>query len=350
MSASPEPDDRPRGLRYSFRALGHRNFLLFWLSAIVSNSGTWLSNLTIPFVLYELTGNALWVGFAAVAQYVPYVIMGPWGGALADRYSRRSILLVTQSAMALTAIALFASWSLGMREPLLILVFVAANAVINGLNMPSWQAFLNDLVPREDLRSAIALNSIQNNASKAIGPAIGGLLLATIGPAFAFLINALSFVAVIVALTFVRPIVRERIARAALRSSVLREIWEAARYAFAHPGIRIAIIASLVFSVFGNPIYTLTVILASDVYQVDAAGLGLLNAAIDQFECTVADRRQVAQVLTDRDEAQLMPGEPRDVAERQIPAAPGAFAQVEDARAAHQRVVDVEERDRRSAR
>src|SRR5690606_5425020 len=110
---------------------------------------------------------------------------------------------------AAVAVGLFLAWQAGMREPLAILAFVFGTGVINGLNQPSWQAFLNDLVPRDDLRSAIALNSIQTNASKAIGPAIGGVLLATVGPAFSFLINACSFLAVIVALLLVQPLVRE---------------------------------------------------------------------------------------------------------------------------------------------
>lgn len=278
MSDAPR-EEEPSGLRYSFRALRHRNFLLFWLSSIVSNSGTWLSNLTIPFVLYQVTGSALWVGYAAIAQYLPYVVMGPWGGALADRMSRKHVLLVTQSVMALVAIALFVAWSVGVRDPLVILVFVVANAFVNGLNMPSWQAFINDLVPREDLRSAIALNSIQVNASRAIGPAIGGLLLAAVGAAFAFLINALSFVAVIIVLFLVK-VLNEVPTGKARRGGVMRDIIEAGRYAFEHPGLRMSIIVSVLFSVFGNPIYTLTVILADDVYRVDPFGLGMLNAAI----------------------------------------------------------------------
>ncbi len=273
-------DDQPSGLRYSFRALRHRNFLIFWLSSIVSNSGTWLSNLTIPFVLYQVTGSALWVGYAAIAQYLPYVLVGPWGGALADRMSRKHVLLVTQSVMAVVALALFVSWQFGLRDPLLILVFVAGNAFVNGLNMPTWQAFVNDLVPREDLRSAIALNSIQVNASRAIGPAVGGILLATVGAGAAFLINALSFVAVIAALFMVQPLARAVAAASAARQSILREIGEATRYAFQHPGLRMSIVVSVLFSVFGNPIYTLTVILADEVYQVDPLGLGLLNAAL----------------------------------------------------------------------
>lgn len=288
MSKAAAAGEPSSGFRYSFRALRHRNFLLFWLSAIVSNSGTWLSNLTIPFVLYQITGNALWVGFAAVAQYVPYVLVGPWGGALADRVPRKRILLVTQSAMAAVAIGLFFAWQSGMREPLGILAFVFGASIINGLNQPSWQSFLNDLVPRDDLRSAIALNSIQTNASKAIGPAIGGVLLATVGPGFAFLINSLSFVAVIVALVLVRPIVRDRLSQGVLGGGILREIGSAVRYGFTHPGIRVAIIASMLYAVFANPIYTLTVILAHDVYRVDATGLGMLNAAIGVGAIAVA--------------------------------------------------------------
>lgn len=281
-------DKHPSGLRYSFRALRHRNFLVFWLSAVVSNSGAWLSNLTIPFVLYQLTGNALWVGYAAIAQYVPLVLIGPWGGALADRIARKQVLLITQSAMAVFAFGLFASWQLEFREPLVILGFVAGTAFVNGLNLPSWQAFINDLVPREDLRSAVALNAVQLNATRAIGPAIGGILLATAGPGVAFLINALSFAAVIVALLLVQPITRQTKVAIGVPSSSAWAIIDAIRYTFRHPGLRMTVILAMLFSLLGNPIYTLTVILADDVYGVDPLGLGLLNAALGVGAIAVA--------------------------------------------------------------
>lgn len=280
MESSENPADQPSGLRHSFRALKHRSFQIFLVGAVVSGTGTWLSQLVIPFVLYQITGNALWVGYAAVAQFLPYVLCGPWGGALADRMPRKRVLLITQSAMAGMALVLYISWELGLRDPFWIVVIIAGNGIINGLNMPSWQAFLNDLVPRDDLRSAVAINSMQFNVSRAIGPAIGGLLLATVGAGTAFLINALSFIAVIIALLLIQPIARDGGAVTFVRKSILRETWDAARYAFGHPGLRITIVVSMLFSIFANPIYTLTVILSDDVYGVDPLGLGLLNAAL----------------------------------------------------------------------
>ena len=195
----------PVGFRQGMRAMRHRDFRIFFIGAIISNSGSWLQNLAVPFVLFELTGKAIWVGLAGFAQFIPSFFLGPVGGALADGNDRRKVLLATQTAMAAAAFLLWGVWVLDWREPALILVIVALTGVFAGLNIPSWQAFVPALVPREDLASAITLNSTQFNAARAIGPALAGVLLAVAGPAWAFFLNGLSFVAVLVALAMVRP-------------------------------------------------------------------------------------------------------------------------------------------------
>ena len=201
----------PVGFRQGMRAMRHRDFRIFFIGAIISNSGSWLQNLAVPFVLFELTGKAIWVGLAGFAQFIPSFVLGPLGGALADGNDRRKVLLATQTAMAAAAFLLWGVWVLDWREPALILVIVALTGVFAGLNIPSWQAFVPALVPREDLASAITLNSTQFNAARAIGPALAGVLLAVAGPAWAFFLNGLSFIAVLVALAMVRPVPNERV-------------------------------------------------------------------------------------------------------------------------------------------
>ncbi|HVM40875.1 MAG TPA: MFS transporter, partial [Acidimicrobiia bacterium] len=116
-SAGDAPVTKGRGLRHAFRALRHRDFALFWSGALVSNVGTWMQNVTVPFVLYELTDSAAWLGFAAFLQFLPMMMMGAVGGVLADRFSRKKILLVTQTGQMGVALALWALWTSGGAEP-----------------------------------------------------------------------------------------------------------------------------------------------------------------------------------------------------------------------------------------
>jgi MFS family permease len=193
MSApGPRPRCRP-GRPARLTAFRYRNFSLFWTRALVSNTGTWVQNITVPFVVYQITGQAFWVGFTSFLQFLPIVIMGPVGGALADRYHRRSVILVTQTIQAGLALALFAAWVTDHQTLPVIIVLVALSGIVTGINIPSWQSFVSELVPRDVLLNAVTLNSTQFNAARAFGPAIGGIVLATLGVSWAFLINAVSF-------------------------------------------------------------------------------------------------------------------------------------------------------------
>ena len=138
-----------------------------------------------------------WVGLAGFCQFIPGVIMGPWSGAIADRFNRRRVLMATQSALACCAFGLWVMWQSGVRSPGALVAVVLLTGVIAALNVPTWQAFVTELVPKEDLLNAVTLNSAQFNAARAIGPALGGLMLATLGPSWAFLLNAISYAAVI---------------------------------------------------------------------------------------------------------------------------------------------------------
>jgi len=269
----------PVGFRQGMRAMRHRDFRIFFIGAIISNSGSWLQNLAVPFVLFELTGKAIWVGLAGFAQFIPSFFLGPVGGALADGNDRRKVLLATQTAMAAAAFLLWGVWVLDWREPALILVIVALTGVFAGLNIPSWQAFVPALVPREDLASAITLNSTQFNAARAIGPALAGVLLAVAGPAWAFFLNGLSFVAVLVALAMVRPVPNERVPGNA-KKGVIAGFGEGLRYINKRTGIRVSIVCAMLVAFFGNPITQFTVVFVSDVYDAGPRVLGVLAAAV----------------------------------------------------------------------
>ncbi len=276
----PQPVRSPerRGLRDAARAFHHRNFALFWTGAVLSNTGSWVQNVTVPFVVFKLTGSAGWLGVAGFAQLFPAWLMGPAGGVVADRFPRRSVLLVTQTMMALLALAEAAVWAAGVRNAVVIVGIVALSGVVAGLNIPSWQAFVSELVPREDLLNAVTLNSAQFNASRAFGPALGGIVLATLGVTWAFLINAVSFVAVLGALVLISvPVIVER---AHGKPRILAEFRNTIRYTKTKPGIVTCITVVIALGLFGSPVFTLLVVFADDVYGVGRGLYGLLGAAL----------------------------------------------------------------------
>ena len=260
------------------RALRHRDYRLFFVGALASNSGNWIQNLAVPFVLFELTGRSLFVGLAGFAQFVPAFLLGPLGGSLADRLDRRRLLIATQVAMAASGGLLWLAWASGWHDPWLILGLTALTGIFNGLMIPSWQAFVPSLVPREDLASAITLNSTQFNASRALGPALSGLLLATAGPSAAFAVNTLSFVAVIAVLVAIRP--KNVHQRPAGAEGVIAGFRTALAYMRRRTGILVSVGCAVLVAFFGNPTTQFTVVFAEEVYGAGATVVGALTAAV----------------------------------------------------------------------
>ena len=256
-------------------ALRHPSFALFWFGALVSNVGSWMQNVTVPYVIFQLTRSAGWVGLAAFASLFPSLLLGPLAGSLADRFDRRRLLLWSQVVQCSLAFCLWAAWIGHWRSPTLLIAIISANGCVFGVTMPSWQAFLTQLVPRTDLLNAVTLNSAQFNAARAFGPAIGGLILGRFGPSWAFLANALSFAAVIAALAAVHPMIVER---AKSTERVLAQFAEGLRYARRHGGILLALTLCGCLSFLGTPVIQLTPVLAKRVYHVGPGLYGLLIA------------------------------------------------------------------------
>jgi len=258
-------------------AFRHRNFALFWFGALFSNTGTWVQNVTVPYLVFQLTGSAAWVGVTAFAGLFPLALFSIVGGTLADRHQRRSILLVTQTAAALVAVALWALWSTGHATLAPVLVLVALGGMVTGLNIPAWQAFVTELVPRDVLLNAVTLNSTQFNAARAFGPALGGLVLAQLGVGWAFLLNAGSYLVVLVVLVGISV---PRLVRHALRESVLGGLVSSIGYVRAHRGLSTCVLAVAGLGLLASPVNSLLVVFAEDVFGVDRFRYGLLGAAL----------------------------------------------------------------------
>lgn len=254
-----------------------RDYRIFWIGALISNTGGWMQRVTVPFVLYQMTGSAAWVGFAAFMQFIPVVVLGPIGGSLADRFSRRNIIFVTQSIQALLSFVLWGLWMADLAEPWVIVVIVAGVGAAFGINGPAWQAFVSELVPRELLLNAVTLNSTQFNASRAIGPAIAGIVLASMGAGGAFLINAISFAAVLIALLLITP--RPLEDRPTSRAQPFREFGRALRYASGVPGIVAAYIVVFALGLLCGPLSALLVVFTDEVFHVGDVLYGLMGTA-----------------------------------------------------------------------
>ena len=233
----------------------------------------------MPYVVFAITGSALWVGVATAAQFLPGFFGSPLGGHLADTRERRALLVLLQSLMGVAALGLWWVWASGSQSLVAILGLVAVMGLVWGITLPAWQAFVNDLVPREDLVSAVSLNSLQFNAARSLGPALAGLVIAALGPAWAFALNAVSFGFVVLALLMVRA--RSRVEGAASRGTrLVSGFVEAVRYIPTQPGIALVIVLVALMGLLGTPVFGFTVVFAGAVYQVGALQVGLLNTAL----------------------------------------------------------------------
>ena len=143
----------------------YREFRVWWLSSLLSNTGTMAQTVAVPIVLDSLTGKATWVGFGTLASTLPTVFVGPVAGSLADRRSRRSVLLCTQAAATVLSVMLAVVWATGVRSPWMYVALMGMAGTISGLGLPSWQSIVTEMVPRDELANAVTLNSASFNAA-----------------------------------------------------------------------------------------------------------------------------------------------------------------------------------------
>lgn len=252
-------------------------FRRFFLAALVSSSGAWLQALAMPFVMFELTGSGTWVGASVFAMMLPMALSGPIAGPLADRIPRRSILLRTQTLLALTAVGFGIAWGTDVREPWFYVGASVVYGTLNGFNMPAWQAFVADLVPREALMNAITLNSTQFNAARALGPSIGGVVLAALGPAWSFGLNGASFIAVVFVLATLPTGVA---ANQGATEPLLRQFAHATRYARRRPAIMFGFLTAGVVAFLGGTLAQVHLVLfAEEVFDVGEFRFGMLVSA-----------------------------------------------------------------------
>src|SRR5205085_594786 len=186
-SLSEGASDQPRyGARATLRALKHRNFQLFFSGQLISLIGTWMQSVAQAWLVYRITGSSLKLGAVGFAGQIPVFLVAPIGGIVADRFNRRRVVIATQIASMILALILAALTGAGVVTVPQIFVLAALLGVVNAFDIPARQAFLVEMVGKEDLMNAIALNSSMFNGARIIGPAIAGILLSKIGEAWCF--------------------------------------------------------------------------------------------------------------------------------------------------------------------
>ena len=259
-------------------ALRHRNYRLFLVGQIISTVGTWMQTVALPWLALTLTHNGFLVGLVLATQFLPVLLLTPFAGVIADRFRKRNILLLTQSAFVVPPFILFTLTQAGHAQYWMVVLAALATGTINALDVPTRQSFQVEMVGKQDLMNAIALNSSVFNASAVIGPSIAGLLIAAIGVPLCFLLNSISYFAAIGALLAMRNL--PHVVSDHDPQPLLGRLSEGLAYARREPVVGMLLIAVGTFSLFAMNRATLLPLFADQVLHEGARGFGFLLASM----------------------------------------------------------------------
>jgi MFS family permease len=262
--------------RDTFAALKHRNFRLFFIGQLVSLTGSWMQSTAQGWLVYQLTGSKLLLGTVAAVGSLPMLLLSVWGGSVADRHSKRTVVFYTQTGMMVLAFAFAALVWGGRIQPWHILVLAALGGVAMAFDMPARQAFTVEMTSREDLMNAVSLNSSVVNGARVVGPAVAGFLMAHVGMTLCFLLNGFSFLAVLAGLLLMRL---PKFVPPAKPASTGRHMLEGFAYVAGHRPVRILLLLFAVVGVFGWSYSVLLPAYARDVLHVGERGFGALLSA-----------------------------------------------------------------------
>lgn len=263
----------------TFRAFSHRDYRLYWAGMIISQTGSWMQVLGQQWLVLQLTNSPLWLGVIGFCSSIPVLLFSMVAGVVCDRVNKRHLILLTQIAATIQALVLAILTSTGKVQIWHVAACALALGTINAFDRPARQTFVVELVGKDDLVNAIALNSTIFNGSRIFGPAIAGIMIAIpqIGPAGAFYINAISFVAVIIGLLMMD----HKPPQAPVRSqSVRTDIVEGLSYARTNSLVYTLMLMASITSVFGMSYNTMMPIMAKDVLKVGASGQGVMMTCV----------------------------------------------------------------------
>ncbi len=248
-----DAEKRQQG-RKTFAALRHRNYQLFFGGQLISVAGTWMQAIAQGWLVYQLSHSEFALGIVSFASAIPVLFLSTWAGVVVDRVHKRNLLVATQASMMILAFILAALTFSGVVQVWHIIALAALLGLVNTFDAPGRQAFVVEMVGREDMTNAIALNSLMFNGARIIGPALGGLLLATLGSGWCFMINGLSFIAVIAGLLAMqiqphRPVI--------VKASSWEQMTSGLRYSRAHSELLAILLMATIFSLFGTSYSTI---------------------------------------------------------------------------------------------
>lgn len=260
----------------TFTSLKYPNYRLWFIGQLVSLVGTWAQSAALGYLIYQLTKSPAYLGYVSFASGLPTWIFTLYAGAIADRVPRRTLMVITQSAMMVVAFVLAILTFSNLIQWWHILILAFLMGICNAFDAPARQAFVLEMVEREDMTNAIALNSTMFNLAFVVGPALGGLIYAWVGPGWCFTINCISFLAVIIALLLMKlkPFIPVRTDR-----SAFGDVKEGLKYVANHPSVRMLISNLFIITLFGLGIATLIPAWAVEVLGGGAATNGFLMAA-----------------------------------------------------------------------
>lgn len=274
-----------KGLLRAFVALQHRNFRLFWFGQLISLIGTWMQTIGQAWLVLELTHSAWLLGLVGALQFLPVMLLALFGGVIADKWPKRRVLLFTQSSAMTLALILAILVFTGKVQIWHIFLLASLLGLTNSVDMPTRQAFVVEMVGRESLPNAIALNSSLFNMARIIGPGIGGLIIAWLGVAPLFLLNAISFIAVLIGLALIDMQTlyghpkRGATLHDAPKQSTLQSLREGLHYVFHTPSVFLIIAVIGTISLFGINFNVVLPLFATVVLHAGPTGFGFISSA-----------------------------------------------------------------------
>ena len=282
----PPPPSNGRSWMQQVRwrgALRHRNFRLYWLGLIISRTGFWMQTVALAWLVLLLTDDPFWLGVIAAVQFTPVLALSVFGGIIADVLPKRATIIGTQTMFMISALLLGGLTWAGWITLWHVGVIAFALGVVNAVDTPTRQAFLMEMVGREDVTSAVGLNSATFNAGRVVGPAVAGVAIGLVGPAICFLLNGVGFIAVIACLVAMRPDALRggiRLLRPNSVAEVKANLGEGIRYVRVTPVVLLAVGLVGVVSTIGMNFNVLIPSMAIDVLAVGPSGFGFLMSAV----------------------------------------------------------------------
>ena len=285
MTTILTPPQQGSGAPRAFSALRQRNYRLFWFGQMISVTGSWMQAIGQAWLVLQLTQSAWQLGLVGALQALPILLFSIFGGVVADRWPKRRVVLVTQVGAAVQAALLWVLVATNAIQIWQLYILALLLGLTNSLGRPASRAFLVELVGREALPGAAALNSSLSSLARIVGPGLGGVIIAASGVSMLFLLNALSFLPVIAGLAMIRvselyaqPLSRS-VAGEPQRQSAWQSVREGIAYVWTTPAILLVILVVGLVLLFGSNFNVVLPLFATDVLHVGATGFGFLSAA-----------------------------------------------------------------------